>query len=970
MRPIKTKREAEPQEGFSSGKQEMLQKQHNLLYSFASECNMLPPRSFYIPFSRAEDRGKDRFSSERLLLLDGQWRFERLDDFADADLDALSRRLPQDEITVPAAVQYQGREDFLYLNFKYEFPFDPPYIHGENPVYHYARSFRTERDGDRKFLVFEGVDGAFFLYVNGSFAGFCNVSKRLAEFDITELLEEENQIDVFVARYGAGSYYEDQDMWRLKGITRSVYLLSRPEGGIRDYAVNADEHGLLSFTAVRGGCYVTFEGMRKRAEEGETVTFTVKEPALWTAETPHLYDLLIEEKGEYIFERVGFRTIRVENGIVLLNGKPVKFRGICRHDFRSDKGDALSDADLEEDIRLIKSLCANAVRTSHYPNSPRFPQLCDEYGLYLLAEVNVECHGTVARSGFPDERNFHTIAEDPIFYDELVQREICLVERDKNRPSVLIWSLGNESGFGENFIRAARRLKAMDPTRLIQYEGMWHKRDSEIFYTDALDLSSRMYPTFDECKNYPPERETRPLVICEYSHCMGNGPGDICEYNEIIDGNPHICGAFAWQLWDQAVLCGDGRLRYGDDFHKQITDGHFNIDGIFCHGHRKPTADEVRAAYYPLAVKTGNGYEITSRLVYKSASFTVTREVIEEGRVFSRTAETLTIAPRETVRLKPCSAATEGDAIERVTLESPEFGERVLSVVLSERQEKEPPAAGELLFSEDERRIGIKSGGRSFSVDKRSGDLLAEGFAAPMTPCIVRAPMDNDVDWTVWREQGLFDAKSYAKHCCVERRENCIVVALECVKAAVYRSPVLRYTLRYTFYAGARVEVEASFAFGEFIRELPRLGFSLALPRTDYSTFSYTGFGPNESYIDKNGSTYFGFFRQSIDDVRCPYLIPQDYGMHKGCKEFALSGKEIFAGYGKGLYVAVTANDTDTLMRTAHDHELPSDDRLHVYIGFKERGCGSCSCGPRLEDRYRVLSGTDGKFTFTFAKTK
>lgn len=932
------------------------------IYNFNTQENLLPLRSYYIPFDSKGDIEKKRLESNRLLLLNGVWGFDKCDDVSDADFPNRVKRETENTIKVPSSVQYEGYEDFVYLNFKYEFPFDPPFIHAQNPVYRFNKKFTVKLNGERKILTFEGVDGAFFVYVNEKYAGYSNISKRLSEFDITDYLTDgENTLDVFIVKFSASSYYEDQDMWRLKGITRNVYILSRPEKRIDDYKIIADASGKLSFTALRGGCFVTFQNEKKRVEEGETVVFYEKNALLWTFETPHLYDLLIEENGEFIFEKVGFRTIEVKDGVVLMNGVPVKFLGVCRHDFRSDTGNVITDEDMEDDLRLIKSLCANAVRTSHYPNSPYFPVLCDRYGVCLVDEANVECHGVLIRSGYHNEEHFHEMAENPVFYDELEMRERCLVERDKNRPCVVFWSLGNESGFGGNFDRVARVVKQLDPTRLIQYEGMWHRRNEEIFYTDSLDVSSRMYPTLEECANYPEGKETRPLLICEYSHCMGNGPGDISRYWEIIRENPHICGAFVWQLWDHAVLCKDNKLRYGGDFNEKITDGHFNIDGIFCYGNEKSTKDEIRAAYYPFGVKKqGDSYLISSYLCFSTLNVRV-KTVLQKADGDKSTGEySLVLKAGETCKIPACTERFDENAVERVFVVSDNYGEMQKTFALGKTRYVFSQKAELPEYSETEKELTVFTEAGKITVEKRSGKLNAEWFAKPLEITLMRAPVDNDVELADWRERGLFDFESFVKDFSVEEN-GCLKVKAEGVCAATYRAPLLYFTLTYSITKDGKIAVNFNYRLGEFIREVARVGFDFALPQDECEKADYFGYGPCDSYMDKCAGSNLGFYTTKVE--KCPYLIPQEYGSHKNTNYLKLYGKTVnIEIVGDNFSFSATPYSVKQLTETTHNYLLPESKNVFVCIDGRMRGIGSESCGPRLSDEYRITE--NGSFSF------
>ena len=930
------------------------------LYKYANEENVLPTRAYYVPST-----GKpvyDLKDSESVTTLNGEWAFEKLGDVTDIDLNEYVQRKPKGKIKVPSSVQYEGYEEFVYLNIKYEIPFTPPYVYAYNPVYHYERSFSVTSDDKDKILTFEGVDGAFFVYVNGKYVGYNGMSKRLTEFDITSFVKKDNNVlDVFVVKYSAATYFEDQDMWRLKGISRNVYLLSRPKNRIDDYKIIADMYGNFAFTAVRGSCNVAFNGKTARVSEGETYFDKLENVRLWTDETPDLYDLTIEENGEYISEKVGFRSISVKDGVVYLNGEPIKFRGICRHDFRSDTGNAVTEEQMKEDVMLVKSLCANAIRTAHYPNSPYFCRICDEYGVFLVQECNVECHGALIQSGSIEEKNFHTIADGEEFLPELLARAECLVERDKNRPSVVVWSLGNESGFGKNFVETARYIKEKDPTRVIQYEGMWHRRDSELFYTEFLDVSSRMYPTFDECKKYPEGRESRPLLICEYSHSMGNGPGDIGEYQDIIDNNPHIVGAFCWQLWDHAVLGKDGLLRYGDDLNK-VHDGHFNIDGIFCYGMEKCTKDEIFYAYYPIKVLfDGTTCLVKSRLRRKTETVFLTQKLIVDGKTVKTKRESFEIKPQNSVKTEIFSDKSCKDEICEITIET-SYGVIKKSVLINKKKyefealtEDLPEIRGDVV------KIG------DYEVSLKDGSLNHKAFAKPVRVNIVRASIDNDVNLQS-DVAGWFDAYPVVESYILEKGR----VDLNCLIVAPFRSPIVKYSITYSLGRNNTVRIKVSYVLGAFTNELMRFGFKGEIPAHKVNDYSYFGFGEIESYIDKDLSSRLGWFKGKISKDGCPYLIPQEYGAHKGTFFSDICGKDLTISFysDEGYYFSVKAYSDAQLREKKHAYELVKEENVFFYIDGNMRGIGSESCGPVLDERYRVNKHDSFEFVLKIASGK
>ncbi|MDR3318527.1 MAG: hypothetical protein LBS99_03745, partial [Clostridiales bacterium] len=532
--------------------------------------NVLPARCAYRP-------------QDGVLSLNGEWAITEYKSVHEADDGFLESEL-NGKIEVPSCVQYYGYDYFQYSCLNYPFPYDPPYVPFDNPVFHHRKRFGCRKDGDKKYLVFEGVDSCFYLYVNKSYVGFSQISHRVSEFDVTSfIVNGENTVDVLVVKWCAGSYLEDQDKWRFSGIFRDAYLLSRPRGHIEDYTVNTALDGTVEFCYNRGGseAAVTLSGETKTVRAGEAVRFTLKNPGLWSAEKPLLYDLRIACAGETINEKVGIRSVTIEDGIFKINGKHIKLKGVNRHDFHPEKGAAVSEADMRADLVLMKAHNINAVRTSHYPSSPAFYKLCDELGLYVMSEADVECHQSLYLRRKENEACSFEIADGDMFAEAIIERNLDNVETQKNRACVIIWSLGNESGYGKNFTKAAELIKLKDASRPIHFESMSLISGREEYYTVPLDMVSRMYPSYEWLdKDFLADpKERRPIVLCEYSHAMGNGPGDLQRYRDIFAKSDRDMGGFVWEWKDHGVLRGGG-YRYGGDFPEHANDGNFCLDGL------------------------------------------------------------------------------------------------------------------------------------------------------------------------------------------------------------------------------------------------------------------------------------------------------------------------------------------------------------------------------------------------------
>ena len=566
-----------------------------------------PHRSYYIPFAADEavpDNAYgilDRTASSRFTLLDGLWQIRQHDHVEDFVLTEPLR----DTIPVPSCVQMHGYDHIQYLNKRYPFPVLYPHLPYENPCWHYRRSFRLDkRPGETYYLNFEGVDSAFYLYINGRFRGFSQISHATSEFDVTDLVVDgENTIDVLVLKWCMATYLECQDKFRFSGIFRSVYLLTRPEQHITDYKIDADLCGGSGVLTFRNESPVEIdlelEGERRTVKSGETAQMTVSAVTPWTAETPALYTLTLRACGEKIVERIGFRRVTIEGKVFKINGQAVKLKGVNRHEFHYETGATVSLANMVEDIQLMKELNVNAVRTAHYPNCPEFYLLCDAMGLYVMDEADLETHGAGTRDGRNDvPLLWNEYAEDEFFAPGITDRQMALVERDKNRSCVIIWSWGNESGFGKAFLDGARYIKERDRTRPVHYEGLQNAPE-KYYYTDLVDMVSMMYPSFATIREKVldnPE-ETRPFVLCEYTHAMGNSCGDIAEYWDMIYANEQMMGGFVWEWADHGIRTEGGFL-YGGDFGEREHDGSFCADGLVTPDRKvKSGALEMKAVY-------------------------------------------------------------------------------------------------------------------------------------------------------------------------------------------------------------------------------------------------------------------------------------------------------------------------------------------------------------------------------------
>jgi len=632
--------------------------------------NTMANHCYFIPFAVGQNPFEARENSKVFELLNGQWDFKFYDSIIDLDDDFINSP-KNDKITVPSNWQYSGYDQVQYTNVVYPIPYNPPFVPDENPVGVYSRKYSYKNDGLQKILCFEGVDSCIYLYVNDEFAGYSEVAHHTSEFDITDLLKEgENTITVAVLKWCTATYFEDQDKIRLSGIFRDVYVLSRPKNHLENYRVVTEINGddaLLKFTADGNGLSpkltlkspegkILYEGS---CETGKTLEIPVEAAKLWSAETPVLYKLFIETEGEIVGEEIGFRQISVEDGVIKINGKAIKIRGTNRHDSYAESGYVSSVEQLENDLKMMKQHNINGIRTSHYPNAPVFYQLCDRYGFYVIDEADLEMHGSVDVNNtyhwdWSDYGGIALVASMPFFKSAIFDRQKLLVTRDINRPCVFMWSMGNESGLGTNFLEPAQWIKDFDKTRLLHYESV-HKQDDT---SDAIfDVVSRMYPSPTDWKRMEQDKnEKRPLVLCEYCHAMGNGPGDLEDYHKAFHSSPRFLGGFIWEWCDHSVPLGElkggkavldenTKYGYGGDWGERHNDGNFCCDGLVYPDRTAHTGlKEAKQVYRPVRVsKTDKEkeFEFWNLLAFTDAAsvfdcsyeLTAGTEIVKTGKI-------------------------------------------------------------------------------------------------------------------------------------------------------------------------------------------------------------------------------------------------------------------------------------------------------------------------------------------------
>ncbi len=843
-----------------------------------------PHRSYYIPFAPDDSIGtkhsiQDRTSSSRFTSLDGEWQIKQLNHVEDFAVNEIL----EESIPVPSCVQMHGYDHIQYLNSRYPFPVMLPHIPYENPCWHYRRTFNLKKQkGERYYINFEGVDSAFYVYINGEFKGYSQISHATSEFDITDLVHNgENTMDVLVLKWCISTYLECQDKFRFSGIFRNVYMLTRPEKHITDYKIEtkiSGKNGILTFFNESPVDIHIVLGENSAVVPANMKTeIVVPNVKLWTAETPALYTLTLYANDEKIIENIGFREISVDGKVFKINGKPVKLKGVNRHDFHCETAATVSLADLAEDIRLMKELNVNAVRTAHYPNSPEFYLLCDAFGIYVMDEADLEMHGACTRDGRYDIDLWKEYAENAFFAPGITDRHMALVERDKNRPSVIIWSLGNESSFGKAFLDGASYIKHRDTTRPVHYEGL-QNADPKYYYTELVDMVSMMYPDFEKIREdvLENEKETRPFVLCEYTHAMGNSCGDLAAYWDMIYNNEQMMGGFIWEWADHGIKTASGFL-YGGDFKESEHDGNFCIDGLLTPDRKiKSNALEMKAVY---------------------------------------------------------GGKTKSDICD---VEIPASRHKFSSAIDIKVNEH----TGEI--------TSIKAGGK-------------EVLFTPMHFNITRYT-DNDRTLVAqWMNKCHLDACkphifSY------EKTEN--TYKLEGVLAANCLMPAAAFELLYEVVGNALL-VTVKYKLAEYIESFPRFGIEFGIDKVN-DTFSYIGFGPTESYVDKHVACDYGYYESSAgENYDRAYVRPQESGSHYACKYMAV--KDLFTVTAeKPFSFSVNPYTTAQLRTTLHSYELEENNFVTVCIDLAMRGIGSQSCGPVLPEKYEIPKTFKNTFRFTF----
>ncbi|GIJ52681.1 glycoside hydrolase family 2 TIM barrel-domain containing protein [Virgisporangium aurantiacum] len=912
------------------------------------------------------------------LSLNGQWKF-RLSPTAEGTDDPFE---DWDTIRVPSHWVLEGHGEPWYTNTAYPFPLDPPHVPDENPTGDYRLRFDLPPHwpDTASVLRFQGVDSCARVWLNGTELGHSKGSRLPFEFEVTGLLlPRGNVLAVRVHRWSSGSYLEDQDMWWLPGIFRDVELLARPAGCVDDVFVHtgfADGTGTVRVDADRPGV-VEIPSLSLRFDTGVSVSVDGVEP--WSAESPRLYRGTLVAGGERVELAIGFRTVSIVDGRLFVNGRPILMRGVNRHEHDPHRGRSLDVETMRRDVLLMKRHNINAVRTSHYPPHPEFLRLCDEYGLWVVDECDIETHG-FAYSGWEGNP-----PADPAWRDALVDRAQRMVERDKNHPSVIIWSLGNESGAGDAFGDIERWIRQRDPSRPIHYERDRSYRHSDfhsVMYPSLPELTEiglREEPAPDGVSPGSPDdvrRRSLPHLLCEYGHAMGNGPGSLADYQRILESHERFCGAFIWEWIDHGLWGHDADgvpyLRHGGDLDQKPNGERFCLDGLlFADRTPSPGLVEYAKVIEPVVVDVRPS-DITLRNRYDVIDLAHLRllwTVADDGiAVASGELATPSVAARATAVLPVPPAALAVP---------PGTGERWLTVrAVLAADTPWAPAGHEVAWGQGMLAVfkppaPSRSSTNVARFDPTTGRLTGFGDLAITGPWldVWRAPIENDHGHgglndlaRSWRAVGM-DRFLHRTDEVSTLDDGTVVVRVHCGPAT--QTLALKAEFRWTPVddrsVHLRVTVEPvgiweNTPIGNHTVTLPRLGLRFGLPAT-VETAEWFGPGPHESYVDSQTAARVGRHRASVDALQTPYPVPQENGNHVDTRWLRLygGGRPRLRVTGDPHFAfTVRRWTTEDLDRAAHPQDLRPSDTVWLNIDHLQQGLGSASCGPALPDRYRI----------------
>ena len=989
--------------------------------------NTMPARAYYIPASKRMDNlVEHREESDRMQLLNGTWKFQYFNSIYDIQDSFFEKNYDTenfDEIQVPSVWQMAGYDTHQYTNIRYPFPFDPPYVPQDIPCGAYVHNFEYSRDekASKAFLNFEGVDSCFYVWINGSYIGYSQVSHMTSEFDVTDVLQDgTNTVAVLVMKWCDGSYLEDQDKFRMSGIFRDVYILKRPKQAISDYHIKTRIEDMLAKVEIemkfyfplnvkisiedRNGAVVALGSI---AEEG-TAVLEIASPELWNTENPYLYKLILETENEVIVDHIALRKIEIKDQVIYLNGQKIKFRGVNRHDSDPVTGFTISLEQLTTDLTLMKQHNFNAIRSSHYPNAPFFYEMCDKYGFMVIDEADIEAHGPfmIYRKEDTDYNRFkrwnEKIADDPVWEEAIVDRVKLMVERDKNRFCIVMWSMGNESAYGCNFEKALEWTKNFDPDRITQYESARYRNYDETYDYSNLDVYSRMYPALSEIQEYLDKDGSKPFLLVEYCHSMGNGPGDFEDYFQMIQDNDKMCGGFVWEWCDHAIAHGTAEngktiYAYGGDHGEEIHDGNFCMDGLVYPDRTVHTGLlEYKNVYRPARVISYNK-ESGELVLHNYMDFDdlkdyvkISYELTQDGLVISKGI------------LPEFSVAPHGEGKTNLKINVPENGKCYLKLIyhlkkelplldedhilgfdeievskedtkckLAEKWIPKTVVDSELQVNENDTQIHIKGREFAYTIDKRTALFTEMKFAGreylnhPMELNIWRAPTDNDMYIkSEWKKAHYDKAYTRAYTTEVVQGKHGVKITSHASVVAETVQKILDVTITWKIEAAGKIDADIAVTKDDEFPDLPRFGVRMFLDKK-LSAVRYFGMGPQESYCDKHQAASHGLYRADVGDLHEDYIRPQENGSHYDCEYVELNNSRygIVASAEKAFSFNASYYTQEELEKKTHNYELTESDSVVFCVDYALNGIGSNSCGPVVLEQYRF---DDVLFRFQF----
>ena len=989
--------------------------------------NTMPARAYYIPASKRMDNlVEHREESDRMQLLNGTWKFQYFNSIYDIQDSFFEKNYDTenfDEIQVPSVWQMAGYDTHQYTNIRYPFPFDPPYVPQDIPCGAYVHNFEYSRDekASKAFLNFEGVDSCFYVWINGSYIGYSQVSHMTSEFDVTDVLQDgTNTVAVLVMKWCDGSYLEDQDKFRMSGIFRDVYILKRPKQAISDYHIKTRIEDMLAKVEIemkfysplnvkisiedRNGAVVALGSI---AEEG-TAVLEIASPELWNTENPYLYKLILETENEVIVDYIALRKIEIKDQVIYLNGQKIKFRGVNRHDSDPVTGFTINPEQITTDLTLMKQHNFNAIRSSHYPNAPFFYEMCDKYGFMVIDEADIEAHGPfmIYRKEDTDYNRFkrwnEKIADDPVWEEAIVDRVKLMVERDKNRFCIVMWSMGNESAYGCNFEKALEWTKNFDPDRITQYESARYRNYDETYDYSNLDVYSRMYPALSEIQEYLDKDGSKPFLLVEYCHSMGNGPGDFEDYFQMIQDNDKMCGGFVWEWCDHAIAHGTAEngktiYAYGGDHGEEIHDGNFCMDGLVYPDRTVHTGLlEYKNVYRPARVisydkESGelvlhNYMDFDNLKDYVKISYELTQDGLLIGK--GKLAEVSVVPHGEgktnlqvnvpengkcylklTYHLKKEMPLLEEDYI--LGFDEIEVSQKDAKCQLAEKWVEKTVTDSELQVSEDDTQIHIKGREFAYTIDRRTALFTEMKFAGreylnhPMELNIWRAPTDNDMYIkSEWKKAHYDKAYTRAYTTEVVQGKHGVKITSHASVVAETVQKILDVTITWKIEAAGKIDADIAVTKDDEFPDLPRFGVRMFLDKK-LSAARYFGMGPQESYCDKHQAASHGLYHANVDDLHEDYIRPQENGSHYDCEYVELNNSRygIVVSAENAFSFNASYYTQEELEKKTHNYELTESDSVVFCVDYALNGIGSNSCGPVVLDQYRF---DDVLFRFQF----